>query len=299
MNAATTRVLVIGSQGQVARALIDTLPRHGFDLSVAARPDVDLTRPETLAAAIDKAAPHVVINAAAYTAVDRAEDEPAVAMAVNATGAGAAATLAHNAGASIVHLSTDYVFDGSKTVPYVETDPTGPLGVYGHSKLAGEIAVAAANPRHVILRTAWVCSPHGTNFVKTVLRLAGEQPQLRIVDDQRGAPTFAADIAEAVARVVTVGGQRSEGAEAFGIFHLASEGETSWCGFARAIVAGSVARGGPNVAVAGIATRDYPTKAKRPAYSKLSTAKLKQVYGFTMPDWQDGLSRCLDTRFNS
>jgi dTDP-4-dehydrorhamnose reductase len=297
MSAAMTRVLVIGSRGHVARSLIEVLPRHGFDVAIAARPEVDLSDPQTLAAAIRRAQPHVVVNAAAYTAVDRAEDEPDVAMAVNAAGAGAAAAHARNAGAAIVHLSTDYVFDGTKSSPYVETDRTAPLGVYGHSKLAGEAAVAAANPRHVILRTSWVCSPYGTNFLETMLRLAAERPELRVVDDQRGAPTFAADIAEAVARVIAASATKREGDERFGIFHLASEGETSRCGFARAIMAGSGARGGPSAAVAAIATRDYPTTARRPAYSKLSTAKLRRVYGFTMPDWQDSLSRCLDTRF--
>jgi len=299
MSATMTRVLVIGSQGQVARSLIEALPRHGFDVVIAARPDVDLANPETLAVAIHRAQPHVVINAAAYTAVDRAEDEPDVAMAINAVGAGAAAAQAQSVGASIIHLSTDYVFDGSKSAPYVETDRTSPLGVYGRSKLAGEHAVAAANPRHVILRTSWVCSPYGSNFAKTMLRLASERPQLRVVDDQRGAPTFAADIAEAVARIVAVSASRPAGDEHFGIFHLTGEGETSWCGFARAIMAGSAARGGPGAEVVAIPTRDYPTKTRRPAYSKLSTAKLKQIYGITMPDWQDSLSHYLDARFAS
>jgi dTDP-4-dehydrorhamnose reductase len=296
MSAAATRVLVIGSRGQVAGSLIETLPRHGFDVAVAARPEVDLAAPGTLAPVIQHARPQVVINAAAYTAVDRAEDEPDIAMAVNATGAGAAAGYAREAGAAIIHVSTDYVFDGSKTSPYEETDPTAPLGVYGRTKLAGEIAVAAANPRHVILRTSWVCAPHGANFVQTMLQLAAERSQLRVVDDQHGAPTFAADIAEAAARIVAACTPRSAGDERFGIFHLASEGETSRCGFARAIMAGSAARGGPSAAVAAIATRDYPTKARRPAYSKLSTAKLGRIYGLAMPHWQDGLSRCLDVR---
>jgi dTDP-4-dehydrorhamnose reductase len=297
MSAAATRVLVIGSQGQVARSLIDALPRHGFDAAIAARPEVDLADPQTLAVAMQRAQPHVVINPAAYTSVDRAEDEPDVAMAINAAGAGAAAAQARSVGASIIHLSTDFVFDGAKSTPYVETDPTGPLGVYGRSKLAGEVAVAAANPRHVILRTSWVCSPSGSNFANTMLRLAAERPQLRVVDDQRGAPTFAADIAEAVARIVAISTPKAAGDEHFGIFHLASEGETSWCGFARAIIAGSIARGGPGAEIVAIPTREYPTKAKRPAYSKLSTAKLRRIYGITMPDWQDSLSRFLDARF--
>jgi dTDP-4-dehydrorhamnose reductase len=292
-------VLVIGSQGQVARALVDTLPRHGFDVTVAARPQMDLARPETVAAAIRSARPEVVINPAAYTLVDRAEDEPDLAMVINADGASAVAAHACEAGAAVVHLSTDYVFDGTKSSPYVESDPTSPLGAYGRSKLAGEVAVAAANPRHVILRTAWICSPHGSNFVLTMLRLASERPELRVVDDQRGSPTFAADIAEAMVPIVAGVSERGVADERYGIFHLASEGETTWCGFARAIMAGSAARGGPRAEVVPIATRDYPTKAKRPAYSKLSTAKLKRVYGIEMPDWREGLSRCLDTHFGA
>jgi dTDP-4-dehydrorhamnose reductase len=290
-------VLVIGAQGQVARSLIEILPRHGFDIVVAARPEVDLAQPHTLAPVMARVRPQVVVNAGAYTAVDRAEDEPATAMAVNAAGAGAAAGSAHAAGAAIIHFSSDYVFDGTKSQPYEETDRTCPLGVYGRSKLAGEIAVAAANPRHVILRTSWVYAPRGSNFLQTMLRLAGEGRELRVVDDQRGAPTFAADIAEAVAHIIAACAPCSGGDERFGVFHLASQGETTWCGFARAIMAGSAARGGPTAAVAAIATRDYPTRARRPAYSKLSAAKLERVYGLTLPHWQDGLSRCLDARF--
>jgi dTDP-4-dehydrorhamnose reductase len=296
MSVAATRVLILGARGQVARSLAEILPRHGFDVSVAARPEMDLALPHTLSPAVARARPQVVVNAAAYTAVDRAEDEADIAMAVNAIGAGIAAGSARAAGAAIIHFSTDYVFDGSKSEPYEESDHTSPLGVYGRSKLAGEIAVAAANPRHLILRTSWVCAPHGANFLQTMLRLAAEGPEVRVVDDQRGAPTFAADIAEAVARIIAACTPRSDGDERFGTFHLASDGETSWCGFARAIMAGSAARGGPSAAVAAIATRDYPTRVRRPAYSKLSTAKLARVYGLSLPHWRDGLSRCLDAR---
>ena len=299
MNHAPMRVLVIGSRGQVARALLATLPRHGFDVAVAARPQIDLARPETVAAAIRRVRPQVVINPAAYTLVDRAEDEPALAMAINADGARAVAEQAREAGAAILHLSTDYVFDGTKSSPYVETDPAAPLGVYGRSKLAGERAVAAANPRHAILRTAWVCSPYGSNFLLTMLRLAGERTELRVVDDQRGAPTFAADIAEAIVPIVAGLGQGGGPDDRCGIFHIASAGEATWCGFARAIMAGSAARGGPCAKVVPIPGRDYPAKAARPAYSKLSTDKLKRVFGIDMPDWQDGLSRCLDAHFGT
>jgi dTDP-4-dehydrorhamnose reductase len=293
MTGTRTRVLVIGSQGQISRSLIEVLQHRGFAVSVAARPDIDLADVKTLAPAIQAARPRVVINPAAYTAVDRAEDEPDLAIAVNCVGAAAVASEARKIGAAIIHFSTDYVFDGTKTSPYQETDATSPLGVYGLSKLAGELAVAAVNPRHVILRTAWVCSADGSNFLKTMLRLAANGQQLSVVDDQRGAPTFAADIAEVVAPIVARVAE-SEAGEHFGIFHLASAGETSWYGFARAIMAGSAARGGPSTAITPIPTRDYPTRARRPAYSKLSTEKIKRVYGLTIPDWDDGLMRCLD-----
>ena len=287
------RALILGSQGQVARALAETLPKRGIECIVAARPMVDLTRPETATAFINAARPSIVINAAAYTAVDRAEDEPALAFAVNATGAGSVAAAAASIGAPFIHVSTDYVFDGSKTMPYREDDATGPVSVYGQSKLAGEKAVAAVNPQHVILRTAWLCSPFGTNFVKTMLRLAAERSEVRVVADQTGAPTFAADIASAIADIVSLLSSQPP-KDAFGIFHLASQGETTWCAFARAIMAGSAKRGGPHVPVIAITTADYPTRARRPAYSKLATGKLAAVYGISLPDWQRGLGPCLD-----
>jgi dTDP-4-dehydrorhamnose reductase len=296
MSGAHTRVLVIGSQGQISRSLIEVLQHRGFEVSVAARPGVDLADVNTLAPAIQAARPRVIINPAAYTAVDRAEDEPDLAIAVNCVGAAAVASEARKIGAAIIHFSTDYVFDGTKTSPYQETDSTSPLGVYGLSKLAGELAVAAVNPRHVILRTAWVCSTHGSNFLKTMLRLAANGRQLSVVDDQRGAPTFAVDIAEIVASMVARVAE-SQAADHFGVFHLASAGETSWYGFARAIMAGAAARGGPSAAITPISTRDYPTRARRPAYSKLSTDKIKRVYGLAIPDWDEGLMRCLDAMF--
>jgi dTDP-4-dehydrorhamnose reductase len=288
------RVILIGGSGQVATSLARALPPQGFDLTVLARPRFDLTRIDEVAAAIIDARPAIVINPAAYTAVDRAEDEPELAWAINRDAAGAVAAAAARAGAAIIHFSTDYVFDGSKSTPYVETDATGPQGVYGASKLAGEAAVAAANPRHVILRTAWVCSADGANFLKTMLRLAGERPELRVVDDQRGSPTFAADIARATCAIARTCLSQPAGAPAFGIFHLVSAGETTWCGFARAIMAGSAARQGKSVPVHAIATADFPTKARRPAYSKLDTSKLARVHGLSMPDWRDGLEACLD-----
>jgi len=288
------RAVLIGRNGQVAASLARALPDAGCEVVVLARPDFDLARPDAIAAAIVEAKPDVVINPAAYTAVDRAEDEPEAAYAINRDAAGSVAAAAARAGAVIIHFSTDYVFDGRQARPYVETDTTGPQGVYGASKLAGEEAVAAANPRHVILRTAWVCSADGSNFLKTMLRLAAERPELKVVDDQHGSPTFAADIAAATVRIAEAAAKAKAGAAEFGIFHLVSQGQVTWCGFARAIMAASRVRGGPYAPVKAITTAEFPTKARRPVYSKLDTAKLARVYGITMPHWQAALDRWLD-----
>lgn len=291
---APLRVVLIGGKGQVATSLARVLPSSGFEVTTLARPQFDLTAPQALADAIIAAKPDVVINPAAHTAVDRAEDEPELAFAINRDAAGTIASAAAKAGAVIIHYSTDYVFDGRQSKPYLETDPTGPQGVYGASKLAGEQAVAAANPRHVILRTAWVCSADGANFLKTMLRLAAERPELKVVDDQHGSPTFAADIAAATARIATACTALPAGAPQFGVFHLVSQGEVTWCGFARAIMAASKARGGASVPVSAITTADFPTKAKRPAYSKLDTGKLSRLHGIDMPHWHTALDHCLD-----
>lgn len=295
--AALQRILVIGREGQVAQALRAALPTPGTEVIAVGRPDVDLLQAETVASAVRAVRPTLVVLPAAYTAVDRAEDEPDAAYAINAVAPGVIAAAAADVGAPIVHFSTDYVFDGSTATPYREDDATAPLGVYGASKLAGELAVARANPRHVILRTAWVCSPIGANFVKTMLRLAAERPALRVVADQHGAPTFAADLARAVA---TIHGRLHDNGDAanderWGVFHLASEGVTTWHGFAEAIVDGLARRGGLRVPVEAIATSEFPTRARRPAYSKLATDKIARVYGVRMPDWRIGLEVCLDT----
>ena len=299
MTAPEKRVVLIGGKGQVAMSLARELPNRGFDVTILARPDYDLIRTAEISDAIVAAKPTVVINPAAYTAVDRAEDEAATAFAINRDGAAAISSAAAKAGAAIIHFSTDYVFDGRKTTPYREDDTTDPQSVYGASKLAGEVAVAAANPRHVILRTAWVCSPDGANFLKTMLRLAAERPELRVVDDQRGSPTFAGDIAEITAQIAGVVATTPAGAPQFGVFHLASAGETSWCDFARTIMAVSKDNGGPHVPVHAITTADFPTKVRRPAYSKLDTAKLARVYGIEVADWESGLRKCLDGMMNA
>jgi dTDP-4-dehydrorhamnose reductase len=280
------RVLVTGREGQVARSLVESAAADpGIELVAVGRPQLDLLQPETVRSAILAAQPDIVVSAAAYTAVDRAEDEVERAFAVNVGGAGAVAAAAAEAGAAVVHLSTDYVFSGDGAGEYAETDATGPQNVYGRSKLEGERAVAAANPRHVILRTAWIYSPFGKNFARTMLALAGQRDHVRVVADQYGNPTAAADIADGILRVAkTV----AAGAlpESYGIFHLAGEGSTDWAGFARQIFATSASLGGPSARVEEIATADYPAKARRPQNSRLSCEKLLAVYGWRPPAWQ-------------
>ncbi|WP_434721746.1 dTDP-4-dehydrorhamnose reductase [Mesorhizobium sp. RIZ17] len=280
------RLAVTGREGQVAASLVETARgSNGLEVVAVGRPELDLARPDTVFAALEAARPDIVVSAAAYTAVDQAEDEKELAFAVNATGAGKVAEAAARLGVPVIHLSTDYVFDGTKDGAYVETDPTAPLGVYGASKLAGEEAVAAANPRHLILRTAWVYSPFGNNFVKTMLRLAASRDEISVVADQWGNPTSALDIAEAILHAAARL-QADRNFAAFGVYHLAGGGETNWSGFARHILDTSRAFGGPHASVRDIATADYPTKARRPQNSRLSSAKFEGVFGWKAPGWR-------------
>jgi len=241
--------------------------------------------PATIAAAIAAARPDVVVSAAAYTAVDQAESEPDGAQAVNARGAGAVAVAAaaQALGVPVLHLATDYVFDGRKPEPYVESDTTGPSGVYDRTKLAGEQAVLAAHSCGVVLRTAWVYSPFGHNFAKTMLRLASNRDEVRVVADQIGNPTSALDIADAV---LAVAGAVANGGRTQGIFHLAGTGEASWADFAEAIFAAAAACGGPTARVERIATADLPTPTARPANSRLNCDKLAHSFGVRLPDWR-------------
>lgn len=299
------RLVVTGRDGQVAACLLEAgQSRADVEVIAIGRPEFDLARPDTVFDAISAAKPDVVVSAAAYTAVDQAEDEPDLAFAVNAAGAGKVAEAAARLGIPVIHLSTDYVFDGSAPGAYVETDVTAPLGVYGASKLAGEQAVAAANPRHLILRTAWAYSPFGRNFVKTMLQLAADRYEIAVVADQWGNPTSALDIAEAILHAAaTLDGDKSFGA--FGTYHLVGTGETNWSGFARHILDTSRVFGGPHARVRDIATHDYPTKARRPANSRLSTAKFTATFGWTASEWQQStkevVSRLLsgETRYVS
>ena len=278
----TLRLLVTGRHGQVASALVERTAFHaGFEVIAAGRPELDLEHPETVAPAIVAASPDIVVNAAAFTAVDKAESEEPRATLVNRDGAAAAARAAHQLGVPFIHLSTDYVYPGGKPTPYIESDATGPLGAYGRSKLAGELAVRAAHPQALIFRTAWVYSPFGANFVRTMLRVGGERPSLSVVDDQIGNPTSALDIAEAILRIAPTLSGKTGG----GTYHLAGEGSVSWCGFAREIFRLSAVRGGPSPEVEAIATAQYPTPAKRPANSRLDTSAFQARFGFGLRPW--------------
>jgi dTDP-4-dehydrorhamnose reductase len=281
------RIIVTGTQGQVVSSMLERAPAD-FEVEALGRPELDLTDPDSIRDALDAREADVVVNAAAYTAVDKAEAEEALATRINGDGAGGVAEAARWLGAPVIHLSTDYVFDGARDRPYREDDPTGPIGAYGRSKLAGEEAVAAANPRYAILRTAWVYSPFGANFVKTMLRLGETRSEVRVVADQHGAPTSALDIADAIFEVARQLLQ-APGPEKYGVFHMTAEGEATWAEFAEAIFAEAHALGRPAVKVVPIATADYPTPARRPANSRLDGARLAQDYGLTLPPWRESL----------
>jgi dTDP-4-dehydrorhamnose reductase len=290
------KILLLGKNGQVGHELCRTLPALG---SVAALgyPEIDFERPAELAALVDHEVPDVVVNAAAYTAVDRAEAEPDRARVINADAVAALAAAVARRGALLVHYSTDYVFDGTKTGPYVETDAPAPLGVYGATKLAGERAAAAAD-RHYVLRTSWVYGVHGANFVRTILRLAGEREELRVVDDQTGAPTGAALLADVTATLIGRATQ-TDAAPAAGVYHVVPGGHTTWHGFARFILERARDRGLPLRVrpedVQAIPSSAYPTPARRPLNSRLDTGKLTAALGITLPAWQDDAAAVVDT----
>lgn len=278
------RIAVTGQVGQVVTSLIERAP-EGVTIIALGRPDLDLADSATIAPAIAAAKPDVVVSAAAYTAVDKAESEADLAHAINGAGAGAVAGAAHALGAAVIHISTDYVFDGTKPAPYVESDPVAPLGVYGASKLAGEQAVLAAAPDAVILRTAWVYSPFGANFVKTMLRLAEIRDEVGVVADQIGNPTSALDIADAVL-AIAVRLHAAPDKAPRGIFHMTGGGEGSWADLAEDVFAASAAVGGPSAHVRRITTADYPTPAARPANSRLDGGRLASAYHIRLPDWR-------------
>jgi len=288
------RLLITGWQGQLARSLVEAAAaRPEITALGLGRPALDLcARPSILRTLTDHT-PDLIVNTAAYTAVDKAESEPDAAFKLNRDGAGMLAEAAAARGVPIIHVSTDYVFDGAKPSPYVETDATGPLNVYGASKLAGEQAVAAANPRHLILRTAWVHSPFGQNFVKTMLRLAATRPRLGVVADQLGNPTFAPHLAAAILDLaIKIKALKSNDIE-WGIYHVAGTGETSWHGLAQAVFAQSKASGGPTAEADPIPASAYPTPAARPHNSRLDCGKLEAAFGVRLPDWREGVTACV------
>lgn len=288
------RLLIAGWQGQVARGLVEMAPgAPDVTACTVGRAAVDICEAKTIERAMVQTRPDVVINSAAYTAVDKAESDQEQAFRMNRDGAGALAAAAARAGVPIIHISTDYVFAGDKATPYVEDDATGPVTVFGRSKLEGEDAVRGANPRHVIVRTAWVHSPGGNNFVKTMLRLAGERDELRVVGDQRGNPTYAPHLCSAILEIARQVKGKGDDFGGWGLYHAAGTGVTTWHGLASEVMAASGKLGGPSVPVTAISTADYPTPAKRPVNSALDCSKLQSTFGITLPDWQDGAQTCV------
>jgi dTDP-4-dehydrorhamnose reductase len=290
-------ILVTGGSGQLSSALVAAGQVSGARIHRVGRPDFDFDRPETIEANFRAAAPRLVVNAAAYTAVDAAETDVEAAYRANRDGPAILAALCAQADIPLIHVSTDYVFDGTKSDPYVETDPVGPQGVYGASKLAGEEAVLASDAKAIIVRTAWVYGATGKNFVRTMLTVGKTRPRLTVVGDQSGCPTTAVDLADAIlaiaARIDASGWQPAYR----GVFHAAGSGATTWHGLAVATFA-EAGRHGANVPeVTPISTADWPTPAKRPANSRLDCTKLLDVFGVQLPAWRDSLVRTVDTIF--
>ncbi|HLW92957.1 MAG TPA: dTDP-4-dehydrorhamnose reductase [Roseiarcus sp.] len=276
-------LLIIGAGGQLGREAMELAGERGVMAIGMTRAALDITDAAVVARAIEQTQPRLILNAAAYTAVDRAESEPDAARAVNAFGAEAVAQGAALAGVPLVHISTDYVFDGEKRGAYVESDPIAPLGVYGRTKAEGEQRVRAAARQHVILRTAWVFGRHGVNFLKTIMRLARERDFLRVVADQRGSPTATRDIVEAT---LAVGAAADDGRAAWGTYHFAGPGATTWHEFAEAIVAEQAKITGRSPPVEPIATADYPTAARRPANSELDSSRFAATFGYRARGWR-------------
>jgi dTDP-4-dehydrorhamnose reductase len=279
------KILLTGASGQVGGELAKLLPAHGEVIALD-RAALDLANPDAIVAVMRDTTPDIVVNAAAYTAVDLAERERDLAFAINGRAPQVFAEEAKRIGALLVHYSTDYVFDGRATTPYDESAATGPLNVYGESKLEGERAIAASGAAAMVLRTSWVYGLTGKNFFLTIRRLARERDELRIVADQTGTPNWSRDLAQATARLVALG--RGALGERVGVYHFTSTGSTTWHGFATAIVGGA-----PKPVVTPIATSEYPTPARRPAYGVLATGKFERTFGFRLPAWQDGLAACL------
>jgi dTDP-4-dehydrorhamnose reductase len=283
------RVLILGANGQLGIELQKAFQSAG-EVTAMGRNQCDLANPKTIRKVMAEVRPALVLNAAAYTAVDRAESEPQLATWVNAVAPGVLAQEVRKLGAMLVHYSTDYVFDGSKKRPWVEDDAVNPLNTYGRTKLAGEQEITEAGGRHLIFRTSWVYSPHGANFLRTMLRLGKEREQLRVVNDQIGAPTTAAALARATRTVIDAGVDDVD----CGIYHMTCAGKTSWFGFAQEIFRRAPAPEGKNwPEVIGIRATEYPTPTKRPKNSVMSNAKLQAGFGVALPHWQDALAETL------
>lgn len=293
-----TGLLLIGANGQVGweiarQASITGVPFHALD-----RQQLDITVADAVFRTVDCLAPSIIVNAAGYTDVDKAESNMGAAFSANRDGAAHLAQACASADIPLVHISTDYVFDGTKRTPYTENDPVAPLSQYGESKLAGEAAVRKSCPKHVILRTAWIYGIHGQNFVKTMLRLGRERERIRVIDDQFGNPTFAGDLAMAILKLaqrLRAGAWPEEG---FGTFHVAGEGATTWCDFARAIFEEAGPRLKHVPEIEAIKTTEYPTPAKRPAYSVLDCGRLARIHGVSLRPWKTGLTEMLEETLN-
>jgi dTDP-4-dehydrorhamnose reductase len=280
---AYAEILLTGGGGQVGTEMQRLAPAD-WRIAAPGRDQLDMSDPASIVATVAQRPWSAIINTAAYTAVDKAESDAVAAWRVNALGPAALAEAAARAAIPLIHLSTDYVFDGRKDGVYLESDPVGPMSVYGASKEGGEQAVRTTHPRHVILRTAWVVSPHGGNFIKTMLRLARERPAVRVVDDQHGCPTSAGDIALAV---IVIANRLMQDADApTGTYHFVNDGEASWCAFAKSIFAAAALQGWPSPMVEAITTAEYPTPARRPANSRLSTSRLRADFGITPRPWR-------------
>lgn len=284
------KLLLLGAGGQLGTELQHAF-RNAGQLTTHTRATCDLANPGSIRAALRQSRPDVILNAAAYTAVDRAESEPDLAMRVNGDAPGVLAEEAAKAGILLIHYSTDYVFDGSRSGPWLEDDPVNPLNVYGRTKLAGERNIQQRGSRFLIFRTSWVFSPHGHNFLRTMLRLGQERDRLNIVNDQRGAPTSASAIAEATRRVLSCL-ENGNSPEVSGIYHMTCAGETTWLGFAQAIFAKARAPK-PWAALKGIPSSEYPTPAARPANSVLSNRKLHAQFHISLPSWENALDETL------
>jgi len=287
------KILLFGKIGQVGWELRRTLAPMSRLVCVD-YPEVDFTQPDSIRTWIRETAPDIVVNAAAYTAVDKAETETALALKINGEAPGVMAEEAKKLGALLVHYSTDYVFDGTKTAPYIETDAPNPLGAYGRTKLAGDQAIQAAGCAHLIFRLCWVYGARGNNFLLTMQRLARERERLRVVRDQIGCPTWSRMIAETTALALQQAGPAEKARALSGVYHLCASGQTSWHGFASAIVDLMPAEGKKCREVEAIASAEYPTPTKRPAYSVMSTAKLERVFALRLPDWHDSLQLVME-----